>query len=146
MLDYKESHLKLLDIINNAHSEQKYGKYPYTYHLTNVNLIAGGLNKEFDRYLVSSVAIAHDLLEDTPFTSSMLEGLGINKVIISALELLDKTGKEYMEYINKVKFSKLATLVKIADTFTNLEHSLKDGNTKRIIKYSKQLQLLHEGE
>ena len=52
----------------------------------------------------------------------------------------------YEKYIQNIKDNNLACLVKIADTRANLIQSTKDGDDKRIAKYTKQLRLLRGEE
>ena len=45
---------------------------------------------------------------------------------------------------NKARESTITKAIKIADTKANLKQSILDNDTKRIVKYAKQLMLLEE--
>lgn len=93
------------------------------------------------------IAYLHDILEDTDCSIDDLADIGLSESIIDAINLLTKTKNyNYVTYIENIKQNKLAKIVKIADTLSNLEFSIKDCNYNFIKKYNKQLQLLLEKE
>lgn len=67
------------------------------------------------------VAILHDTLEDTDLDPKEITkhfGIGI---LLEVDRLSRKRGEKYFEYIRRVKTSKLATKVKLADLFDNMD-------------------------
>lgn len=122
------------------HAGQMYGREPYMYHLEMVTASCGREND--DRLQV--IAMLHDIIEDTDVTYDMLLMM-FGKDIANAVKALTKdSGDPYAMYIDRVKENELARIVKMHDTLCNLEESMVRRDTKRIMKYSKQLQLLAE--
>ena len=121
------------------HGEQMYGDKPYTYHLLEVwsrVAVAGGCET------AQMVAILHDILEDTDcLYEELAREFGV-KVARAVLCLTKMKDLPYTEYIKGIRANPIALQVKIADTLCNLTQSHKEGNLKRIRKYSKQMYLL----
>lgn len=104
-------------------------------------------------YTIKSVAIAHDLLEDTEITSQDLRDLGISELVISNIELLTKP-KNYARgsyeeelYYEKIKASPIARAVKIADLLNNMDlqrviYVLDENAIDRTVAYSSKLKFL----
>ena len=65
-----------------------------------------------------------------------------DELIFSIDLLTKKEGYNYETYISNIKENKPALIVKVADTLSNLEQSIKDCNLKFILKYNNQLKLL----
>lgn len=139
---------KVVDLVVKGHEGQNYGNAPYTYHLQNVENLVRFLfqfeNKEDTAKLVE-LAWLHDILEDKPkFYHEYVKHL-LPLELQEAVEAISKRkGETREEYILRCKKNPYARKVKIADTMSNLEHSIKDGNIKRIRKYTKQLESLYE--
>lgn len=140
-----------------AHKDQKYGDKPYIYHLAQVdNLVVQVYNpkglKSHEPYSkepgdemdnLRAVAFLHDILEDTDVTDYDLKQAGINKEVIDAVLCVTKYDADYYEdYIARVNSNELARKVKLCDTSANLMNSILEGSTKRINKYTNQIQLL----
>ena len=95
-----------------------------------------------------TVALLHDVLEDTAFTINQLKrGVPLNEEEMEALLLLIHNPCDtYEEYIQKVSTSPLATKVKLADLAHNSdisrisEPTLKD--FKRCVKYQRAISYL----
>ena len=140
-----------------AHKDQKYGEFPYIYHLAEVDALVvkcfkrKGL-KPSEPYSLKNgdemdnlraIAFLHDILEDTQLNEYDLLKAGVSDDVISAVLRMTKIdGQSYEHYIEMVRSNPLALKVKLCDTSTNLMNSIKEGNTKRINKYTKQIQLL----
>lgn len=130
-----------------AHGKQKYGGYPYTYHLEAVVAQVNTLYPESPKLdLLTQVAWLHDVLEDTELTSYDLEELGFSKEVVTAVTAVTKfAGTDYSdernmkEYYARIAESSLAYKIKTADTMANLTQSTKEGSHKRIKKYAEQL-------
>lgn len=152
----KEQMVIAVGLAIEAHEDQLYGKLPYITHLVEVdNLVVKAYGKtsqssepfskkpgdEID--CLRAIAFLHDIIEDTDTTIDDLISAGICKEVAYAVNTLSK--KEdvpYGLYIELINLNELARKVKLCDTAANLMNSIKEGNIKRINKYSKQIQLL----
>lgn len=129
-----------------AHTTQKYGNHPYSYHLVqvvnNVRLRVSGDPLE-STYV--AVAWLHDVMEDCGVTYQELEReFGV--CIADSVQRLTKTkDRSYEAYIDIILEAAIAREVKICDTVANLTESFKTGNAKGLSKYPKQLHILIEG-
>lgn len=131
-----------LNLVDMYHAGQKYGDAPYWHHLQDVAVSvakAGGDDAQL------AIAWLHDCLEDTACTGVVLLENGISMRVVSAVVAMSKVeGESYEDYIKKVRSNPDASFVKKHDTLCNLTQSLREGNSKRIKKYAKQLLLLEE--
>jgi GTP diphosphokinase / guanosine-3',5'-bis(diphosphate) 3'-diphosphatase len=123
-----------------AHSGQmdKAGQ-PYIGHPERV---ASGFSDD----LLKTIAILHDLVEDTPVTLPEIE-LEFGPAVAREVDLLTRREDEsYMDYIRRCALSPLACRVKIADLYDNLELSRNPQvlaqDEGRIERYQKALQFL----
>jgi (p)ppGpp synthase/HD superfamily hydrolase len=116
MLDEKKMLEVAIQIAGRAHEGQvdKNGE-PYILHAIAVMMrVQGG-------YLEKTVAVLHDVIEDTDVTLSELSQRGFPDDAIYALGVLTKPkGGVYMEYIAKIAQNPIARAVKLAD----LEHNM----------------------
>ena len=89
-----------------------------------------------------TVALLHDVLEDTNYTVEMLLENGIPQDIIDDVKLLTRTkGESYSDYITNRDWSVRAIIIKLADLTHNLK-TLKDGSMKE--KYLLATHILKE--
>lgn len=144
----KAWHGKMSDLITIAHAGQKYGDKPYTYHLRMVENKVVELfpnMQPLQHIKMITVALGHDLLEDTPITKEALIEAGYDKDIVEAIDLVTKKdGIGYNEYLRAIAQNEIAWKVKVADTYCNLTESIKSGDIKRVKKYSSQLEKLYK--
>ena len=119
------------------HGGQMYGDKPYSYHLFQVRDKVKDEDED-----TQVVAILHDVLEDTKATYRDIQTKFGREVAEAVARLTKVKGVEYTDYIEGVRSNPIALKVKIADTLCNLTQSHKEGNLKRIRKYSKQMYLL----
>lgn len=146
-----------LELAMEAHKDQKYGKLPYIAHLAQVdNLVVQiykpkglGPSDPYSKHpgdemdCLRAIAFLHDILEDTDVSVHQLHLEGLNQSVIDAVVAMTKwPDLSYPRYILQVKENELALKVKLCDTSANLMNSCLEGNTKRINKYTKQIQLL----
>lgn len=139
-----------IELATEWHAGQTYGNSgkEYMYHLLNVARITKERNwmlsdERLDALLAT--AILHDIMEDTKCDLWHFQQKGINTEIGVAVVALTKREEEKKrKYLRRVSENPLALEVKICDTLTNLEHSVKGIAFKRIDKYAKQLQYLNE--
>lgn len=99
------------------------------------------------RLSVSIIGWLHDILEDTDMTAQGLRSRGYPDEVVDAVVAITKVeGESRKEYLRKCKDNYLALVVKKADTMVNLTNSYKEGNYKRIKKYTEQLAFLFKEE
>lgn len=141
------------------HDGQEYGDsgLPYVYHLKCVDdlVIAAYAPKnrthsepyskepgdEIDN--LRAIAFLHDILEDTDCKVIDLFDAGLNDQVIHAVVAITKyPDLSYEDYIKEVMGNELALKVKIADTASNLAHSVLSASQRRIEKYRRQLNIL----
>lgn len=161
----KAIHLTMARLSYFAHKDQKYGDKPYTYHLADVEskilfvnsdrsirvmMDLMGYKEDYSfegmKNILKALALGHDLIEDTFVTEDTLAQLGFPSFFISAIVAMTKREDETLErYIARLMLNPLAIMCKKADSFSNLQHSLHDGNkgaTKRVEKYTQVLRYL----
>lgn len=113
---------KALEIAYKAHEGQtdKAGA-PYILHPVRVALHCQ-TEKE------KTVALLHDVVEDTPVTLEDLKAQGFNDEILAALRCLTKIkGEDYQTFIERVATNELASSVKIQDLKDNMDVSRLGG-------------------
>jgi len=96
-----------------------------------------------------SVALLHDVIEDSEFTAEDLLAQGIPDNIVDAVSLLSKVDEEsYEQFIKKILSNKLASKIKKADIEDNINvlrlDVLQSIDIERIKKYHKAWKILKE--
>ena len=72
--------------------------------------------------VAQTVAVLHDVVEDSSMTFNKLQELGFSREITSALDALThREGESYDQYIGRVAVHPLARLIKIADLEDNMD-------------------------
>ncbi len=109
------------------------GGHPYILHPVRVMLQCKTIEEK-------TVAMLHDLLEDTTYTEEDLRREGFSEKVIEAVSCLTKTeGEDYTEYIERICQNKLAARVKLADLTDNMDLKRLPGLTpkdfQRLEKY-----------
>lgn len=138
---YTEMTKKALRLSFDAHKDQldKSGM-PYVYHPFH-------LAEQMESEETVTVALLHDVVEDTDYTIEDIIAMGFPKSVTDALTLMthDKT-VPYMDYVAKIKTNPIAKAVKLADLRHNSDTSrldIVDEKTKnRLEKYADAIQLL----
>ncbi|MPW25956.1 HD domain-containing protein [Alkalibaculum sp. M08DMB] len=129
-----------LKIAESAHKDQvdKAGK-PYINHPLTVA-------SAFEDDLRYSIAILHDVLEDSDITFQDLIDYGFSSEVIEALMALTKNDEGYNTYLEKVKLNSLALDVKLEDLKHNMDLSrIKNPTEKdyeRLKKYEYAIEYL----
>lgn len=138
---YTEMTKKALRLSFNAHKEQvdKSG-IPYVYHPFH-------LAEQMDSEVTATVALLHDVVEDTDYTIDDIIAMGFPKSVTDALTLMTHDmSVPYMDYVAKIKSNPIAKAVKLADLRHNSDISrldTVDENVKdRLRKYSAAIELL----
>ena len=109
------------------------GGHPYILHPVRVMLQCKTIEEK-------TVAMLHDLLEDTEITAEDLRKEAFPEEVIEAVLCLTKTdGEDYTEYIERICKNKLAARVKLADLMDNMDLNRLPGLTpkdfQRLEKY-----------
>ncbi len=138
---YTEMTKKAMKIAFEAHKEQvdKSG-LPYIYHPIH-------LAEQMDDDESVTVALLHDVVEDTDWTLEQLRAEGFSNVVITALSYMTHDDSvPYMEYVEKISENPVATKVKLADLKHNSDLTRIDNITekdlKRVQKYKIAIGLL----
>lgn len=125
-------------IASEAHAGQlrKESCVPYITHPLRVS-------SAFNDDVKKSIAILHDVLEDSSFTEKDLKMWGISKKIIDIVKILSKKKNEhYFVYIARIKQNEIATEIKIADIVDNLSDCISIQPQSRIDRYNRALKIL----
>ncbi|MEO0699006.1 MAG: GTP pyrophosphokinase [Pseudomonadota bacterium] len=95
-----------------------------------------------------TVAVLHDVVEDSDWTFEALADEGFPPEIIAALQSVTRTNRyePYMDFAARAKADPIGRVVKIADITDNLDVTrigeLSDKDLERINKYKRALALL----
>jgi (p)ppGpp synthase/HD superfamily hydrolase len=120
-------------IATNAHEGQTRWdkKTPYITHPEEVA-------RRFLSPAFKSVALLHDVVEDTHWTLDMLRDATVAEDIVVAVDAITKReGEEYVDYLNRVVNNDMAAAVKLADLDHNLSN-LKKGSMRDKYLLAKQ--------
>lgn len=118
-----------LEIATLAHKnvERRNGD-PYIFHVLRV----ANNTKYITTKLQKTVALLHDVIEDTPFDADFLREKGISQEVLNVLALLTHNCEDsYDEYINKVCTNLDAMVVKLSDLTDNLDQGTLPVITER---------------
>jgi (p)ppGpp synthase/HD superfamily hydrolase len=142
---------KMIQLVGEAHGSQKYGDMPYMYHIKDVFTEVREFIKSHpqltknEALTLKLVALGHDVVEDTPVTLSQLTEEGFPQDVVDGIDGMTKRkGESPVDYIKRVKANPFSHTVKKCDSLRNLTHSVRDGDTRRVLKYIKYLGDLHE--
>lgn len=121
------------------------GGSPYINHPVHV---AESLCSETEQ----TVALLHDVIEDTPLTLDDLIIFGFSRDVVNAVDCLTKRQDESRsEYLKRVKRSRLATRVKLKDLEHNadlprlLSHRVTQKDLNRTAQYRLEINFLETG-
>lgn len=140
---YTEQTKKAMKLCFDAHKEQfdKSGM-PYVFHPLH---LAEQMNDEE----TTTVALLHDVVEDTEYTIEDLAKMGFEKNITDAIALMTHDdGVDYMDYVRMIKENPVARAVKLADLKHNSDLTRLDSIDEKALirkeKYLKAITLLEE--
>lgn len=131
------NHKQAAEIAERAHFGQvrKYSGEPYHVH---PHAVARACQYENAKI----VAELHDVPEDTSITIGDLVNLGLSPVLAYSLDCVThRDGEDYLDYIKRAGYDKIAREVKMRDLEDNMR-DLKDGCQKS--KYVLALYILKE--
>jgi len=131
-------YLKALQIAYNAHKGQirKQSLVPYIVHPIRV---ANCFNSDD----MKTIAVLHDVVEDTSVTLAQLSRLGFPIGVVSAIDSLSRRKNEqHFKYIKRLKGNEMAVQIKIADIVDNLSDTLAVCPKSMVDRYNKSLNIL----
>lgn len=136
ILHYKELDLysRSLELVTRFFKEKTdKANVNYMNHLLHVS-------HDFKDTTTKSIALMHDILEDTPVTKEDLLALDYSKEFVETLEILENSYDTYTEYIDHlIKSHNLVALqVKLKDLLHNMDLTRLTKVTARDIKRSKK--------
>lgn len=132
-----------INLAKEKHRHQRdKGGHPYIFHPIRVARRCKTIEEK-------TVAIMHDLIEDTDVTPEFLIAHGIPSDIVEAVKALTRNaGEEYMDFVERCSKNSIARCVKIADLTDNLDlsrlKSISDNDLQRVEKYKRALAILKE--
>lgn len=99
--------------------------------------------------LEMSVALLHDVIEDSDLTAEQLLAEGIPAEVIEAIQCLSRhENEDYQDFVGRTKKNELAAKIKIADIEDNIDvlrlASLNETDLTRIKKYHSAWQFLND--
>jgi (p)ppGpp synthase/HD superfamily hydrolase len=119
-----------------AHRNQ-YRHDKITPYITHCEAVASNFKDDLRR----SVALLHDVIEDSHYDSRDLLRMGISFEIVREVSILTRIKSEkYSDYIKNIKKSKIATDVKLAD----IAHNYKTSSESARERYDKAIKILRE--
>lgn len=121
-----------------AHKDQQdKSGLPYVFHPFH-------LAEQMQDEVTCTVALLHDVVEDTDYTFDDLADMGFPPVVLEALRLLThEESVPYMDYVRKIKQNPVAAEVKLADLQHNSDLSRMDAVTEQaLIRREKYLQAI----
>lgn len=94
-----------------------------------------------------TVALIHDVIEDSPVSAEELLQAGLPETVVTAVQVLTKKkGQDYQTYLETVKKNPLAKVVKLADLKHNSDlsrlSSITEKDRERLKKYKKAIDFL----
>lgn len=142
---------KAIKLIYEKHKDQyDKGGMPYVLHPLHVA-------EQMTDEIRTTVALLHDIVEDTDVTFEQLREMGFPNEVLEPLNYLThKNGIDYYSYVKNIGTNEIATDVKIADLEHNSDVSRLDEITewdieriekyKKCIDYLKNIKYLREEE
>ena len=134
---------KALQLCFTAHKDQvdKSGM-PYVFHPFH-------LAEQMTDEVTTTVALLHDVVEDSEYTFADLAEMVFPAVVLEALKLLTHDDAvPYMDYVREIKQNPVAAAVKLADLQHNSDLSRLDQVNEKILarreKYLQAIRLLTE--
>lgn len=130
-------------LVDTAHAEQKYGEYPYSFHLTKV--LEKVLQFTADPYTLQA-AYGHDLFEDTHWGNEAGRKLFLfehGPILYDLIDrLTDRPGKNrkerHLHTYWRIREEYRALLVKLADRYVNHQQCIDTKNIGLAQMYLKE--------
>lgn len=119
---YTEMTIKAMKIAYEAHLGQlDYNDVPYIFHPYH-------LAEQMDDEVSCTIALLHDVVEDTHLTLSDLEQIFPTQVVEIVRLLTHDENVDYFDYIREIKKNPIATKVKLEDLKHNSDESRSIGS------------------
>lgn len=131
---YTKMTISAMKTAYNAHLGQlDYNDVPYIFHPYH-------LAEQMDDEISCTVALLHDVVEDTSLTFADLEQIFPKQVVEIVMLLTHDEKVDYFDYIRKVKTNAIATKVKLADIEhnSNEDRSIGSNLTQEQLLYWKE--------
>ena len=131
---YTKMTIMAMKIAYDAHLGQlDYNGVPYIFHPYH-------LAEQMDDEISCTVALLHDVVEDTSITFADLEKKFPEQVVESVMLLTHDEKVDYFDYIRKIKTNAIATKVKLADIKHNSNEARSIGSnlTQEQLRYWKE--------
>lgn len=136
----KKSKIQIAKMLaRQAHKDQKYGGFPYIFHLQNVVKVAvdNGLSEE-----IICACWLHDTIEDTPTTYNDIKkvlGIHIAETVFAVTDELGRNRKERKQKTYpKIKSNSDAVAVKLCDRIANISYCINEGDNELLKMYVKE--------
>lgn len=135
------------DFAVTAHSDQKYGNHPYVVHLDAVAEIASHYGET-----AQIVSYLHDVVEDTPVTSTEVRD-NFGDLVAECVSLLtdepgsnrkERKAKTYQKLAQVAGTSELSLIVKAADRLANVRACINDKNLSLLEMYRSEQQAFQQ--
>lgn len=96
-------------------------------------------------FKLKTIAILHDIIEDTLITTSLLRHYGFDDDIVQSVCCITRINTEtYFEYIQRLKQHEQVRQVKLIDLQLNIERCKQNPKGSLITRYQKALKILQE--
>ena len=119
---YTEMTIKAMKIAYEAHLGQlDYNDVPYIFHPYHIA-------EQMDDEVSCTIALLHDVVEDTRLTLSDLEQIFPTQVVEIVRLLTHDENIDYFDYIREIKKNPIATKVKLEDLKHNSDESRSIGS------------------
>ncbi len=124
---YTELTMRAMKLCYQAHAGQTdKGGLPYVFHPFHVA-------EQMDDEISTTVALLHDIVEDTPMTLDELRAEGFPPEVVEAINALSRRESErYMDYVDRLKKNPLAKKVKLADLAHNSDQTRIPNPTEKV--------------
>ena len=138
---YTEMTKKAMRLCFDAHKDQvDKSNIPYVFHPIH-------LAEQMQDEETTTVALLHDVVEDTDITLQQLAEMGFSAAVVEAIGLMTHDdGVPYMDYVAKIAKNPIAAKVKLADLRHNSDLTRLDQVDERALarveKYKKAMELL----
>ena len=142
---YTEMTKKAMRLCYKAHRNQRdKSGLPYVFHPIH-------LAEQMPDELTTTVALLHDVAEDSPYTIEDMKALGFPPAVTEAVALMThEKGTPYLDYVARLGQNPIARIVKLADLRHNSDLTRLDQVDERALtrveKYQKAIELLESME
>ena len=136
---YTEQTKKALKLCFEAHKEQlDQSGMPYVFHPFHVA-------EEMHDEETTTVALLHDVIEDTNYTLDDLRNMGFSNIVLEAVEAMTHLPDvSYEDYLRNIKRNPIAKAVKLADIRHNADLTRLDVIDEKAEYWKKKYQFAYQ--